>query len=264
MFEALPSDSPIFVHFDASASVDDWARLVDDAGRHPNVKLVRRHRCWWGSFGIVQGTIEMISEAIASRSMFDYGVLLSGSDFPIKSNSFIQDFFSNSPNQEYMECFPVDGENRWSKDEGKYSAKYRYAYYHAWFRSRNLRLTRRAQGPNGLRIHGGSQWWALTRPALEYVDAFIKSEPTYTKFYRHTLIPDESFFQTILGNSPFSENLSGGDITLALWNKPEPPYPALLGMNDWEAIVQSKKLFARKFSADIDSNILKKIEIELL
>ena len=52
----------------------------------------------------------------------------------------------------------------------------------------------------GLTPYGGSTWWALTRGAVQHVMAFTDSKREVVDFFKNTICPDESFFQTILGN----------------------------------------------------------------
>src|SRR5205807_73642 len=55
--------------------------------------------------------------------------------------------------------------------------------------------------------YAGSQWWALTRQACQYVIDFHDSDSRLAKFYVNTFASDEGYFHTILGNSRFRANL---------------------------------------------------------
>jgi hypothetical protein len=70
--------------------------------------------------------------------------------------------------------------------------------------------------------HCGSQWWALTRQAAEWMLDEIDRRPEYVEFCRHTEIPDEHFFQTLLANSPFVEE-NRPSIMYADWSGPAKP-----------------------------------------
>ena len=84
------------VHIDkkAGSSVSDVLR--DFAARAPDVVLARRVRCYWGSFSIVQATINCVDAALSSKRPFDYAMLLSGQDYPIKSLKEIKQFLVSS------------------------------------------------------------------------------------------------------------------------------------------------------------------------
>jgi hypothetical protein len=54
-----------------------------------------------------------------------------------------------------------------------------------------------------MRPFSGSGSWALTRTACEHVLTVVDGNPRLVDFFRTVFAPDESFVQTILGNSPF-------------------------------------------------------------
>ena len=59
-------------------------------------------------------------------------------------------------------------------------------------RTRLLRLpVIRRRFPAGYEPYGGSAFWALSTPALEYVHRHVRDNPSFMKFFRHVLIPDE-------------------------------------------------------------------------
>ncbi len=65
--------------------------------------------------------------------------------------------------------------------------------------------------------YAGSQWWALSREAILHILDFVATKRRFVDFYKRSLIPDEMFFQTILGNSPFKERVAR-NITYADWS----------------------------------------------
>ena len=62
-------------------------------------------------------------------------------------------------------------------------------------------------GPE-LVCHYGSDWFSLSRAAVEAVDGFRRERPEVLDYYARTLIPTESFVQTVLANDS-SLRLSG-------------------------------------------------------
>ena len=106
-------------------------------------------------------------------------------------------------------------------------------------------------------IYFGSQWWILSYNTLKWVNEFIKSNPKYIKFYKNTNIPDEFFFQTIIANNKLL-NISNGNMHFMIWEKGA-WHPNTLTIKDKDSIINSKKLFARKFDINIDKGILEYI-----
>jgi len=90
-------------------------------------------------------------------------------------------------------------------------------------------------------------WWCLTRECIIYVDRFIRENPAYKRYFRTVFIPDESFFQSIVSNSPFKTGIVSDDLRYADWENPNPLYPRTLETADFKKLVLSPKLLARKF-----------------
>ena len=61
------------------------------------------------------------------------------------------------------------------------------------------------------------------------------------------ILPDESFFQSIISNSPFRARIVSDDLRYTDWENPNPLYPRTLDSDDFERLMSSPKLIARKF-----------------
>src|SRR5262249_37364678 len=153
--------------------------------------------CWWGSFGIVEGTISLVQTLIDDGTNFDYATLLSGSDYPIKSNSKIAEFLSQNRGREFIESFLLTTPNRWSNHAEYFKTPEKVLGRHVRFRSRVIRLPGLRKMPGGLHPYGGSQWWTLTREAIAYIAQFVTASPSLRSFFKQSFVPDESFIQTI-------------------------------------------------------------------
>lgn len=218
---ALPRDARVLIHYDKrSPSYDEAFGAV--MAVNGSVLFVRRHQCWWGAPGIMWATLEMILTLVNSGLSFDYATLLSGQDYPIKSAECIARDLSRGG--EFIECFSMFEPNRWS-DQGPYfGAPDKVLGRFIRFRSRVRRMGTRTP-PHGVIPHGGSQWWTLSPEALTHV---ARADERLLRFLARSFIPDESFMQTILGNSPLRERIVQDDLRFAIWDRPHPPYPALL------------------------------------
>jgi hypothetical protein len=125
----------------------------------------------------------------------------------------------------------------------------------------------------GLIPYAGSQWWALTTDACQHILSFIDSRPDVVKFFRNVYLPDESLFQTIIGNSEFANHVTR-NLTFADWSRPGAG-PAIIDMDHLNAFMKTacivaddpygrgELLFARKFTDDssqltdfIDANLI--------
>lgn len=265
LIHSLKDSSAFFViHIDKRASDDVYSPLRDYAAANPNVFLTKRIRCYWGGFGIARAMIECVKVAVRAGRHFDYAILLSGQDYPIKNAREIADFFEKNKGAEFIESFPLSKANRWTDHGGYFQAMNRVRYWTFFIRSRSfhLRLTRKF--PFGWEPHGGSQWWCLSKECILYIDSFIRRNPAFVRYFKYVLIPDESLFQSILSNSSFHDKIVNDDLRYIDWEHPNPNYPRTMETGDFDYLRTSPKLFARKFEPDRSKNCLDLIDAELL
>jgi hypothetical protein len=119
-----------------------------------------------------------------------------------------------------------------------------------------FRLPGERKLPHDLRPYGGSQWWCLSKDAVQFLAEFADREPRLLAFCRQSFIPDECYVQTALSNSPLADCIFGNDLRVVVWDRPTPPYPAVLTMQDLDMLLGSKQLFARKFDILEDDKVL--------
>jgi hypothetical protein len=266
LIERLEStQSKFVVHVDQRSPNAVNSVISDWAAKRTDVTLVERHRCYWGNFGTVAGTLECIRAALKFDDRFDYGILLSGQDYPIKPLSSIFDYLTLNTGKQFIESFRLDEtENRWTYQCKEFQATARYSWYVARFRSRRLPIPLRRSLPAGLKPCGGSQWWCLTCEALEYISGYLDKNPKALRFFRHVSIPDEIVFQTVLYSSPFQKDIISDDMHYVDWDRPNPSFPRVLEEGELEQLRSSPKLFARKFDMTRGTSIFDLIDRELL
>jgi len=252
--------SSFFVHVDSKTAEQTFRAMTDGLAHLSNVMFVRRHRCEWGGFGHVAASLEGIGAALRLRPTFDYALLLTGQDYPIKSNRHILDFFRQHPGHQFMEYFPVPHAGWQNGGLDRVDAwHWRMAGRHyALTPLPRLRFRRRI--PGGLKPFGGSSYWCLTRQCIEYVDQYVKRNPSLVKFFRHVDVPDELFFQTIILNSPLADTVVNDNLRYIAWDEPDEGSPVILDGSHLEQLMASPKLFARKFDVTVDADVLDAID----
>ncbi len=256
-------DSFFVVHVDKRAASGVFETLRKFANGRPEVYFSKRHRCYWGRFGIVRGTISCIQAAIQLEIPFDYAFLLSGQDYPIKTIAQIKALISRKPGCQFIETFPLDEPNRWSHDGPPGNSTNRVYFWTIWFRSRFVQIKGKRKFPLGYRPYGGSQWWCLTKDCVTYLDTFIRNHSSFVRYFKMVFVPDEMFFQSILANSSYREKIESDDLRYADWQNPNPLSPKTLETSDFENLKLSPKLFARKFDTNRSLDLLKKIDDEI-
>jgi len=213
-----------YVHVDTKVP----AGLFDGLRGEPQTVLIEdRVSACWGGYSLVQATLNLMTAAITDPEPADWYVLLSGADYPIRSNEEIRDYLQRS-NAEHIGCMPMpspDGRKPLARLETVYFEQARGQYKPIRvLLSQTNRLLERFYKRNYRKALGdivpyaGSQWWALSRDAVQHILDFVARERDVVRFYKRALIPDEMFFQTILGNSRFRKRIRRG-LTYADWSQ---------------------------------------------
>ena len=78
----------------------------------------------------------------------------------------------------------------------------------------------------------------------------------YKNIFRFTFCPDEIFLQTILLHSPQINTIIDDDLRYIDWKRGE---PYTFRLEDYDLLIHSEKLFARKFNSTVDEAIIYKI-----
>ena len=265
------TDSSFFIHIDKKTPFYSFKRI-----QAPNVFFAKqRLAVHWGEFSLVEATLHLVQQALDSPCGCDYLVLLSGVDYPLQSPRYIENFFQKNRGREFINLvtMPCEAAGKHISRLTEYQLQSTSTLNRLLKKTVcNTRLLRRRRDYrnvlNGLNPCAGSQWWALSREACLYILHFTENAPDICDFYRHTLIPDEMFFQTILGNSVFQQSLAG-NITFSQWSGGRSPamlhlgklqslQPGLPFMQE-DAYGKREALFARKF-ADSSAPLLAELD----
>jgi hypothetical protein len=262
LISRLRAEGSFFVvHIDKKAGPPVSDVLQSFSAHSPDVVLAKRVRCYWGSFSLVQATINCIDAAISSKRPFDYAMLVSGQDYPLKPAQAIQRFLANNMGREFIETFRLDKPNKWTTHEQFYNAMNRVQYYTFFIiRSRHFHLKVKRRFPFGWSPYGGSQWWCLTHECISYIRQFLLDNPSYVRYFKRVFIPDETMFQSLVANSSFAEHNFGADLRYIDWTNPNPTCPRILDQSDFDRLRNSPNLIARKFDIDKSHELLNNID----
>jgi hypothetical protein len=254
-------DTTLLIHVDRKMDDAGFDHLVERVAGDPDVVLLPRRVCHWGTFSVVQATLDGINHAVRQRVPFDYLVLMSGQDYPIKTRDHMDTVFHRADGRSFVHhvALPIpdwhdggwDRIRRWHFPPGPVN---RVAE-----RAAN-RLAAPRRFPRGFRPYGGAQFWCLSRRAGEYIEAFARSNSAFVRFSQHVFVPDEFFFQTALANSGLRTELINECMTFLEWDRPG----AVLTTTDFDSLATTSHLFARKFDARVDGQILDLIDRRLL
>jgi hypothetical protein len=284
LVRALDSpDASFVIHIDRKSDIS----LFRESLFRRNVTFLEdRVAVYWGEFSTVQATIELLKTALNRSPCPDYVCLLSGSDYPLRSPQYIEEFLLRNRGWEFMNLVPMPCAAV-GKELNRLQ-EYRLQTFQdsSFVRRAVARLNRMINDEmafrrdyskvlRGMKPYAGSQWWALTQNAARHVLAFVAARPDVVKFFRNSRLPDESFFHTIIGNSEFAPRVVR-NLTFADWSRPGGG-PAIIDRNHLKAFIRTERvvgddfygrgelLFARKFPDDsaeltdfIDRHLIKR------
>ncbi len=125
----------------------------------------------------------------------------------------------------------------------------KWLFYKSFKLQKALGLKRKL--PADLRIRIGSQWWCLRRKTVESISDFLKNRPDVLKFFKTTWIPDETFFQTLVGHLIPSKEIRTRTLTFLVFS--DYGMPAAFYNEHYEFLVGQDSLFTRKISAGATS-----------
>lgn len=259
----------ILVHVDAKADQAPFERAL--AGlTGPNVRLCpQRFEVHWGGFGEIQAARAALRLALSLAS-WSHVVLLSGQDYPIKPQAEIRGFLTQRGGTSFLfssaqrDPWPADnrqGNDTWYWDGDMRRLRLRY------YRIGRYVVPLPGRGPwglpgwgripAGLRPRQGSAWWALDRAAAQWVLDYGDRKPGVQRFFSRVLIPAENYFQMLFDASPFRDQLVQDDLHFQWWDR---WHPRVLGHADLDAMLASRKLFARKFDCVLAPEILDELD----
>ncbi len=96
------------LHVSTTCEPNFWKEINATFANYTQVYFCKREDGTHNGFGIVEGIINALELLLHKKIDFDYVNLLSGQDYPIKSNQQIQDFFSKNAGKEFLDFFPIE------------------------------------------------------------------------------------------------------------------------------------------------------------
>ncbi len=274
------NNAHFFIHIDGKSDISEFLSYSYPVNTH---FLKKRFHLYHEGFSIVEAMILLIKEAFKNPAI-DYFAFLSGWDYPIKSNAYILDFLKENYPKNFISYYPL------IKD-----ADYKGNVHKYYFIDSIAHLPKVLQGPlklimenapiyrpflPGLIPYRGSAWSCIGRISISYIlDALETEEGKRLKnFYKYSFCADEMFFHTLLLNSSHAHLCQGYEElsrqlaqsqTLKNENKTYLHYidwdksrenPALLDLSDYEKLMESEALFARKFHEEKSAELLSEID----
>jgi hypothetical protein len=244
------------VHVDKSSGPALALEISQFLEPYQAVEILEPEDALWGGYSLVDAELRGMARLLAMNGRWTHFINLSGQDFPLKSQDYIRQFFAANPGKQFIRALDQrkerpDTMNRVShlfvEEDGKMtSTGVARAYL------------------SGDTPFIGTQWKAVTRSFCEFVCHDPRVE-RFKTFYRHSFIADEAFFQTVIMNCGDQGIVMNDDLRMIDW-VPDGDIklrPRNFGKTDLGRLQRSPDLFARKFDAEDDTEILTLLERHL-
>ncbi|XP_005187548.1 xylosyltransferase oxt [Musca domestica] len=248
-----------------------YRNLLELEKKFTNIRLARkRFSTIWGGASLLTMLMQCMHDLLNSSYQWDFVINLSESDFPVKKLEKLEEFLWANRNRNFVKGHGRETQ-RFIQKQGL-DKTFVECDTHMW-RIGDRKL------PTGIQIDGGSDWIGLSRPFVEYViqnkdsDELLKG---LMIIFRHTLLPAESFFHTVLRNSKFCGTYVDNNLHVTNWKRKlgcKCQYKHVVDWcgcspndfkpEDWTRLqnTESKMLFfARKFEPIINQAIILKLE----
>ena len=261
LLNAMKHDNiTFFIHVDKKSDIADKIELRKNVILLPDKFRVDVR---WAQYSQVQATLNLMNYA-TQYDHYDYFCLMSGQDFPIVSPNILISYLKSNNGKNFVNLF--ESKNFGLNHTNNYD-KRNEIVFPKWIIERNwpIRVIRRLwvmvtggynhtykifkRNPSiHLNFYFGSSWWCIHSDFVNWMNDYLDKNKLYEEFYKLTVCADESFFQTLLMNSPYADTRCDY-LHYIDWSEGKNS-PKNLTTKDYNCIINSGKMFTRKIDED--------------
>jgi hypothetical protein len=250
-----------FVHIDGKIDLSQFESIRGENVFFSNERIPVN----WAEFSGVRAMLILIRQALAAPCQYDTLVLLSGSEYPLRSGKYIHRFLESNRGTQFINIVKMPNDEVGKPLSRITTLRFPARRPVARFLFRVLakfdlayRDYRKHLG--SLEPYGGNTWWALSREACQYILDFYERNPRVNVFFENVFAPEEYYIHTVIGNSAFrsrlrrslvfEEWLRGASHPVMISEKHISQFEAQEQVTQNDVHGSGELLFARKFSDD--------------
>lgn len=258
-----------YIHIDKKVKNFDFDTKKNTV-KKSKIFFTERTNVKWGHFSQIQCELILLKKAISNN--YSYYHLISGVDMPIKSKDEIYNFFENNQGKEFI-TFQDKVYNK--KFNNRFNVYHLFPYYSrskfkiflypieklSLFLQKLLKIDRIKK--SNIQFQKGANWFSITNGFAKYI---LKNEKWIRDTFKFSSCCDEIFLQTLIVNSQYNSyiyisldeygNYVYDSKRYIDWNRGT---PYTFRKEDFNSLISSKDLFARKFDLNIDREIIELI-----
>lgn len=273
---ALHGDAHFFIHIDKNVDVNIFKTALPVNSR---IHFIDPICIRWATISQVEYQMNMMQAALDYPVDFDYIFMLSAFDYPIWSNKSILKYLEENRGKEHLQAMAVESTYYLCDLQREIRPDINIKYI-GNFANRAIRTAIRKickhlkiRKPKRFTCNGqeyivykGSDYFCVTSILAEYVIKMYREHSEFRRYFKHTFAPSETVIHTIAFNSTYRDNCiqCEGEYS-GLWNMTPLHYIdgchiKVLGLEDYEKVKASGKMFARKFRSGISEQLIEKLE----
>lgn len=275
IIKCFDANFELFIHLDKKSKISEIE--LANLRKYNIVKLLeQKFKVNWGGFNHLKSILYLAEQALKNPEN-QYFHLITGQDFPIKTNAYFIEFFKKNRNAEFITYFNFpNSSSGWPGNNGLDRIEY-YNFYDVWNAKihkqfEKIALAIRLQKRFGFKraistkmpqLYGGSTYWSLSRECLEYVIEFTKKNKFVLNRFKYTFCAEEFYFQTVIINSHFAAKVVNDNLRYIDWVARNGNNPAVLDITDLEKLKEGQAIFARKVDYPQSLELMNAIKMQL-
>lgn len=257
LFRAIHDpDNHYLIHVDKNSGPALEADIREFLSAYPNAAVLESKKALWGGYSLVDAELRGMEKLLEMGKDWSFFINLSGQDFPLMTQKRIRAFLAQNRGREFIR---VLDQARMRPD-----TMGRVLKHVVELKGRIVDTLATRLFLDGATPYIGTQWKIVSRTFCDFV-CHDPSVERYKAFYRNTFIADEGFFQTVMMNTSTHGEVINDDKRMIDWI-PDGDIklrPRTFVASDAMKLTTGQDLFARKFDATEDSEILDLLEAHL-
>mgnify|MGYP001319032828 CR=1 FL=1 len=258
----------IYIHVDGKAGMFDSGCFAGIL-KYSSAFFVPRIHVHWGGYSQIEATLILLRESVKNGT-YSYYHFISGVDLPLKTQNYIHCFFDKRQGTEFVGFdAPVMQKRFYSRFQiyhiyqdriGRQKSPLYYWEELLVYMQKRLRF-RRIKSKDII-FQKGCNWFSITDDLARYIlskKKFISSAFAFSRccdeIFIHTLIMNSDFKNRIYQKTYGTDNGSSACMRFVNFKYKDNVFRT----SDYDKLISSELLFARKFNVDTDRNIVEKI-----
>ncbi|CAH0189363.1 beta-1,6-N-acetylglucosaminyltransferase [Chryseobacterium sp. Bi04] len=250
MFQKIYTrDQFYLIHIDRKSTSQFTEEIQQYAVQFPNVYILDSLNIVSGGFSMIQAELNAMEFLLNVSREWDYFINLSGEDYPLKSQQIIRKFLTVNNGRNYLFYY----DQKFYRPDTLQRIQNHFTELAHVISS----FIYKREFMKGVTPYIGGKWFMFTRETCLFLTN-NKRVMDFEEYYLYTFLPAESFFQTVLMNTSFSDIIVNDDKRAVIGKSIFKNKQDIL--HYIKSLESSNQLFIRKINNKTDESVLTYIE----